>query len=204
MTTAPGKRGRPCGFDREEALRCALDVFWTVGYEGATMSVLKKAMGGLCAPSVYAAYGSKEALFKSALDLYHAEHSDPLWQAFQDADVRSGLQAFMRGAAVLYSTPGIPHGCLVDLSTLNFSPANMAIEEYLRDLRDGTRQVVLQRFSRARSEGELPQHIDVGALAAFFVTILQGLSIQARDGADREQLMKIVEGAMTAWDAMVA
>lgn len=64
------KRGRPCGFDREQALRRALDVFWEAGYEGATMAALKEAMGGICAPSMYAAYGSKEALFRSAVELY--------------------------------------------------------------------------------------------------------------------------------------
>lgn len=204
MKPAPGKRGRPCGFDRDQALRCALDVFWTVGYEGATMSALKKAMGGLCAPSVYAAYGSKEALFKSALDLYRSEHSEPLWHAFESADVRTGVQALLHGAALLYSTPGKPRGCLVDLSTLNFSPANRAVDDYVRGLREQTRQLVLTRFDRARREGELPESADVQNLAAFITTILQGLSIQARDGADRERLMAIVQGAMVAWDAMLA
>lgn len=198
------KRGRPCSFDRDDALRRALDVFWDMGYEGATMSALKDAMGGICAPSMYAAYGSKEALFRSALTLYHAQESEAVWQGLDASPVRDALGGLLRSAAVRYSTPGKPPGCLVDLSTLNFSPANKGIETTLRDLRGQVASTIEARLTRARDEGELPAAADPVAMAAFYTTVLQGLSIQARDGASRERLLAIVDGAMASWDCLVA
>lgn len=197
------KRGRPCSFDRDDALRRALDVFWDMGYEGATMTALKDAMGGICAPSVYAAYGSKEALFRSALALYHAQESEALWQGLDTSPVRDAIGGLLRTAALRYSTPGKPPGCLVDLSTLNFSPANKAIETTLRDLRVHVACTIEARLCRARDDGELGTKADPVAVAAFYTTVLQGLSIQARDGASRDRLLAIVDGAMTAWDCLV-
>lgn len=118
------KRGRPCGFDREQALRRALDVFWEAGYEGATMAALKEAMGGICAPSMYAAYGSKEALFRSAVELYLSQECQLSKGAFALPTARESIAALLESAAVSYTTEGKPRGCLVDLSTTNFSPAN--------------------------------------------------------------------------------
>ncbi len=114
------KRGRPCGFDREQALRRALDVFWEAGYEGATMAALKEAMGGICAPSMYAAYGSKEALFRSAVELYLSQECQLSKGAFALPTARESIAALLESAAVSYTTEGKPRGCLVDLSTTNF------------------------------------------------------------------------------------
>lgn len=195
------KRGRPCSFDRNDALRSALAVFWDAGFEGATMAALKKAMGGICAPSVYAAYGSKEDLFKSALEVYERQESEQVWSDFEQRDVRAGIERLLRNAAISYSTPGKPHGCLIDLSTLNFSPSNKGIEDYLRARRLKTLATLQHRLQRAVAEGELSATVDIAALAAFFTTVLQGLSIQARDGASREQMFAIVDCSMAAWDA---
>lgn len=171
------KRGRPCGFDREQALRRALDVFWEAGYEGVTMAALKEAMGGICAPSMYAAYGSKEALFRSAVELYLSQECQLSKGAFALPTARESIAALLESAAVSYTTEGKPRGCLVDLSTTNFSPANKGVEDYLRD------------------------H---DALTSFYSSVLQGLSIQARDGASRQQLLAIGRCAMAAWDSLLA
>lgn len=105
------KRGRPCGFDREQALRRALDVFWEAGYEGATMAALKEAMGGICAPSMYAAYGSKEALFRSAVELYLSQECQLSKGAFALPTARESIAALLESAAVSYTTEGKPRGC---------------------------------------------------------------------------------------------
>ncbi|MCR3783391.1 TetR/AcrR family transcriptional regulator, partial [Pseudomonas aeruginosa] len=104
------KRGRPCGFDREQALRRALDVFWEAGYEGATMAALKEAMGGICAPSMYAAYGSKEALFRSAVELYLSQECQLSKGAFALPTARESIAALLESAAVSYTTEGKPRG----------------------------------------------------------------------------------------------
>ncbi|MBF2963171.1 DUF934 domain-containing protein [Pseudomonas aeruginosa] len=140
------KRGRPCGFDREQALRRALDVFWEAGYEGATMAALKEAMGGICAPSMYAAYGSKEALFRSAVELYLSQECQLSKGAFALPTARESIAALLESAAVSYTTEGKPRGCLVDLSTTNFSPANKGVEDYLRDHRRRAARLLRERY----------------------------------------------------------
>lgn len=198
------KRGRPCGFDREQALRRALDVFWEVGYEGATMAALKEAMGGICAPSMYAAYGSKEALFRSAVELYLSQECQLSKGAFALPTARESIAALLESAAVSYTTEGKPRGCLVDLSTTNFSPANKGVEDYLRDHRRRAARLLRERFARGVADGDVPAGADLDALTSFYSSVLQGLSIQARDGSSRQQLLAIGRCAMAAWDSLLA
>ncbi|RQB27892.1 TetR/AcrR family transcriptional regulator [Pseudomonas aeruginosa] len=198
------KRGRPCGFDREQALRRALDVFWEAGYEGATMAALKEAMGGICAPSMYAAYGSKEALFRSAVELYLSQECQLSKGAFALPTARESIAALLESAAVGYTTEGKPRGCLVDLSTTNFSPANKGVEDYLRDHRRRAARLLRERFARGVADGDVPAGADLDALTSFYSSVLQGLSIQARDGASRQQLLAIGRYAMAAWDSLLA
>ncbi|EPY8498050.1 TetR/AcrR family transcriptional regulator [Pseudomonas aeruginosa] len=198
------KRGRPCGFDREQALRRALDVFWEAGYEGATMAALKEAMGGICAPSMYAAYGSKEALFRSAVELYLSQECQLSKGAFALPTARESIAALLESAAVSYTTEGKPRGCLVDLSTTNFSPANKGVEDYLRDHRRRAARLLRERFARGVADGDVPAGADLDALTSFYSSVLQGLSIQARDGASRQQLLAIGRYAMAAWDSLLA
>ncbi|HFH3041706.1 TetR/AcrR family transcriptional regulator [Pseudomonas aeruginosa] len=198
------KRGRPCGFDRELALRRALDVFWEAGYEGATMAALKEAMGGICAPSMYAAYGSKEALFRSAVELYLSQECQLSKGAFALPTARESIAALLESAAVSYTTEGKPRGCLVDLSTTNFSPANKGVEDYLRDHRRRAARLLRERFARGVADGDVPAGADLDALTSFYSSVLQGLSIQARDGASCQQLLAIGRCAMAAWDSLLA
>ncbi len=166
------KRGRPCGFDREQALRRALDVFWEAGYEGATMAALKEAMGGICAPSMYAAYGSKEALFRSAVELYLSQECQLSKGAFALPTARESIAALLESAAVSYTTEGKPRGCLVDLSTTNFSPANKGVEDYLRDHRRRAARLLRERFARGVADGDVPAGADLDALTSFYSSVL--------------------------------
>lgn len=194
------KRGRPASFDREEALRRAMEVFWEVGYESATMSQLKAAMGGLCSPSVYAAFHSKEALFREAVALYQAEMGHLGRDALSAPTGRGAIENMLRSAVVGFSTPGRPRGCLVILGVMNCSPESRGVQDFLRACRQEVLGKIRTRLLRAVEEGELTPEVDVESLAVFYTTVLQGLSTQAHDGASRETLMAVVDCAMAAWD----
>lgn len=195
-----GKRGpRPC-FDRDEALQRALEVFQEFGYEGATMSRLKEAMGGLCAPSVYAAFGSKEAMFREAVQRYR-HNKQPFWGCDRPT-ARAAIEALLSHLATGYSTPGQPRGCMVHLSTAYSSPGCDGIQDYLRTCRQEDKERLLQRLQRGVIEGDLDPHTDICALASFYITVMQGLSLQAVDGASRQSMLATVDCAMAAWDAM--
>ncbi|WP_256019051.1 TetR/AcrR family transcriptional regulator [Roseomonas sp. GC11] len=193
------RRGRPPGFDRAEALRRAMRVFWEMGYEAATLAQLKAAMGGLCAPSVYAAFGSKEQLFRAALELYESETCQWGGAALALPTAREAVAVLLREAALRYTTPGLPAGCLVDLATANFSPASAAVRDALRERRQRGEAALRARLDAAVSAGELPPGTDTAGMAAFYRTVLMGLSIQAVDGTPRETLLAIGEAAMATW-----
>ena len=199
------QRGRPRSFDREEALRRAMRVFWARGYQGATLAELQKAMGGLTAPSVYAAFGSKESLFREAVELYSRTLGVPMVKALaEEPSARASMEALLRAAVQAFCKPGAPRGCMLVLAAINSTPANKGVQDYLRGLRARRQQVIRQRLRRGVAEGELPAGLNLGALASFYTTVVDGLAIQARDGASRKALEFAVRCAMAAWDREVA
>ncbi|HUI77010.1 MAG TPA: TetR/AcrR family transcriptional regulator [Bryobacteraceae bacterium] len=198
-------RGRPRSFDRENALLRAMEIFWAHGYEGATLTDLQKAMGGITAPSFYAAFGSKEELFREAVELYSRTLGLPMTKGLAEgATARASMEALLEAAVESFCRPGKPRGCLLVLGAINSMPANKGIQDYLRGLRARRQKLMQQRLQRGVDEGELPAGLDPVAVASFYTTVVDGLAIQARDGASRKALAFAVRCAMAAWDTMVA
>ena len=199
------RRGRPRSFDREDALLRAMKVFWALGYQGATLTDLQEAMGGITAPSLYAAFGSKEGLFREAVELYSRTLGVPMMKALDEgATARASLEALLQAAVEAFCKPGAPRGCLLVLGAMNSMPANRSVQDYLRGLRARRQRVIQQRLQRGVAEGELPSGLDLSALASFYMTVLDGLAIQARDGASRKALKFAVRCAMAAWETVIA
>lgn len=197
--------GRPRAFERDEALMQAMELFWALGYEGATLSDLQKAMGGITAPSFYAAFGSKEKLFREAVKLYGETQGIPMARALaQGSTARASIEGLLRAAADSFSQPGKPRGCLLLLGAINCMPANQSVQDHLRGQRAHRQRVIHQRLERGVAEGDLLPGANLSALAAFYTTVVDGMSIQARDGASRKALRAIAGCAMAAWNALVA
>lgn len=190
-------RGRPRSFDRDQALARMMEVFWSKGYEGAQINDLLAAIG-ITPPSFYAAFGSKEAAFVEAVDLYIATVGTPPMRALEDAPtVAGGICAMLEGsiAVALSSRPG---GCFLILGVVNCLPENEAARARLLAARRKTQDLIRTRLSRGVAEGDLATDTDVDRLAAFYHGILQAISFQARDGATREELTALIEPAMAA------
>lgn len=198
------ERGRPREFDRAQALRRAMEVFWQRGYEGASLGDLTAAMG-INRPSLYAAFGCKEALFREAVALYDAVEGASTERALNEQPTsRAAVEAMLRDNADAYVASGNPPGCMIVLSALLGTQENQAVRDFLAQSRRRGQDALRRRLERSVAEGELPAGTDVGAVAAFYTTVLQGLSIQARDGASRAALRAIVDGALAAWDLLTA
>ncbi|TIU48133.1 MAG: TetR/AcrR family transcriptional regulator [Mesorhizobium sp.] len=196
------ERGRPRTFDRNAALRRAMDVFWAKGYEGASISDLAAAMG-INSPSLYAAYGSKEALFLEATDLYSRVEGADIWLALEEAPTaRLAIERFLRRTAKAYSQTDRPQGCLIALGALHEDSSRGAICADLRRRRAENLTALKKRLERGVAEGELPADFNCRAAATFFATVQHGMSIQARDGASRAALLATVAGAMAAWKTL--
>lgn len=198
------ERGRPRSFDREAALTRAMEVFWVKGYEGASITDLTGAMG-IGSPSLYAAFGSKEELFREAIELYGRTEGPAIWSAVENAPTaREAVAGFLTATAETFSRPGKPRGCMVVLSQLNTTEASASVCTALRDNRGQGQCGLEARLAQAVEAGELSPDLDLAAIAAFYLTVQQGMSIQARDGASKDTLLKIAEGAMAAWGPLTA
>jgi AcrR family transcriptional regulator len=197
-------KGRPRSFDRAAALRSAMQVFWQRGYEATSLSDLTQAMG-INAPSLYAAFGCKEALFAEALQLYQeTEGAEPQRLLQESRTAKQGFADMLRFHAADYVDPQHPPGCMAVLAAIVGAPENKTV----RALMSATRRKAIDGFAarirRGQAEGDVPKGVDVAAMAAFYATLVQGMSIQARDGATKKQLLATVDAAMAAWDGMTA
>lgn len=181
-----------------------MEVFWSEGYEGASLSELTAAMG-INSPSLYAAFGSKEALFREAVGLYTSTVGTEIWAAIAEAPTaREAIDRFLHATAEAYTSPGNPHGCLIVLGALHSSGNSAVACEMLRSHRAENLETLRGRLNRAVAEGELPHGLDCLAVASFYTTVQQGMSVQARDGASRETLLGIGRCAMAAWEGLTS
>ncbi|WP_119305117.1 TetR/AcrR family transcriptional regulator [Dongia deserti] len=196
-------RGRPRSFDRDAALSAAMNTFWQFGYEGASMSALTEAMG-INSPSLYACFGSKEGLFREAVDLYLATEDKKTRSKLSEAPTaRDAVQAMLQRTIGNLTDSGC-RGCLLVLGDTNASPENAGVHQYLAQRRKEIQAALEERLRRGIAEGDLPSDADVRSIAAFYITVMQGLSLRARDGASREAMTKVADAAMMAWDALIA
>ena len=199
---SPRGRGRPRAFDREAALAKATELFWIKGFEATSIADLTAAMG-IGAPSLYAAFGSKDALFAEALRHYGDSNEDFVWAGFFAADTaRNAVAALLMdsAAALTGCVADIPRGCMVTLSSIG-DDDHAGLGELLRSSRGITLERLKARFIKAIEDGEFPASTDIHALGRFVQTVQNGMSILARDGANREELEAVAQLALLAWDS---
>jgi AcrR family transcriptional regulator len=193
-------KGRPREFDADEALDRALEVFWRKGYEGASLAELTEAMG-INRPSLYAAFGNKEALFRRAFDRYADGPAAYTREALKAPTAREVAERLLRGAADALTDPSYPPGCLGVMGALTCGEAAESIREELCARRAAFEKELTQRLERAKGESDLPADTDCADLARLVMTITQGMSVQAASGATRADLRKVAEMALKVWPA---
>ncbi|AYG80512.1 HTH-type transcriptional repressor ComR [Streptomyces hundungensis] len=194
---ATKQRGRPRSFDRGKALEQATMEFWRHGYEATSVADLTRAMG-IGAPSLYAAFGDKRALFEEVLSVYGATHGAFMTRAFaEEPTARRAVARLLREAAAEFTDPAHPYGCLVISAAANCTTE--AIKVDLRERRNANLAAFESRIAADIAAGHLPEGTDARVLARFSGAVFQGMSQQARDGAGRAELEAVAEAAMLAW-----
>ena len=191
--------GRPRAFDREAALHAAMLVFWQKGFLATSMTDLCDAMD-IRSPSLYAAFGSKEDLYVEAVQRYHAAARPRVWDHIKDGDTaRDGVLSLLTAAVeVLRGGGGAPTGCMVNLAVVG-DECPEAVSKVVKDARHDGLKMIRARIKRAVTDQELPRSTNIEHLSRFYLGIIQGISVQARDGASRSELMGMAEMAMAAW-----
>ena len=176
-----------------------MTVFWEHGYETTSIAMLTKALG-IAAPSLYAAFGDKRALFLEALDLYNGTYAAFTARALaEEADARTAIERLLREAAAAYTRRDHPAGCLLITSATNCGPQSADIQAHLRELRRAGTNALARKIAAAVRAGDLPRGTKARPLAVFYSATLQGMSAQARDGASRADLEQIATVALRAW-----
>lgn len=173
--------------------------FWEYGYEGASMSVLMKAtkMGKT---SLYRTFGSKEELFRRALQLYHSEYLDFRVEALAETTPKRIAEKLLYGIATLHTGEATPPGCLETNGALVCGPDNNAIREELARNRDQILPALRERLRKTSANGPLPRGLDADATATLLATLIQGMAVQAKGGHSRAELEDTVRAALSLWD----
>jgi AcrR family transcriptional regulator len=190
--------GRHREFDVDEALDGALDVFWRKGYEGTSLSDLTEAMG-ITRPSLYAAFGNKEELFRKALDRYDDTCMAFMREALARPTAREVVSHLLYGYADAQTDPDRPAGCLDTNGALVCSDEAEPIKQELVGRRAANEAVLGRRLEEARAAGDLPADCEPAELARYVMTIAHGMGVQASSGASREALHGIVAMTLRGW-----
>ncbi|MEX2139812.1 MAG: TetR/AcrR family transcriptional regulator [Pirellulales bacterium] len=190
--------GRPREFDLDQVLDRALKVFWRKGYEGTSLPDLTKAMG-INRPSLYAAFGNKEALFRKAIDRYLDSYAVHVQEAIEEPTARAVVERLWRGGIELVTDPRNPRGCFMVQSALTCGDEADCVRREMARRRSRGEALLRRRFKRALLEGDLPSIADPADLARLVVTVAHGLAVQAAGGASRAELKRVAQLAMRAW-----
>jgi AcrR family transcriptional regulator len=193
--TAPSL-GRPRAFDTEKALHGAMHVFWRKGYLGTSLSDLTHAMG-INRPSLYAAFGNKDSLFRKALDRYAKGPSSYLSDALGEPTAIAVAERLLRGVVDLLTDPRTPATCMWVHGALSCGDSPLR-DEFVAQRAAGLAEL-RKRFKRAVIEGDLPLESDVDTLARYVQTVNFGLTVQASTGATRKELLRVVDVALKDW-----
>jgi AcrR family transcriptional regulator len=190
--------GRPRTFCTEKALDSAMQVFWRKGYEGASMVDLTTAMG-INSPSLYAAYGSKEGLFRAVLERYEARRDMFMAEVFAAPSAKDVASLFLHGVADFAADTGgkNPPGCLLLQSGMTCGDSD--IPDELARHRAIKEKALCERFARARAEGDLPESTEPSALARYVMAVSNGMCVQAASGATLEDLHAVADVALSSW-----
>jgi len=190
-------QGRPRAFDVDEALESALKVFWERGYEGASLPELTEAMG-INRPSMYAAFGNKEELFRKALTRYVERSACYIEKAVAEPTARAVIEKLMYGAVEVQTGANDPKGCLMVQGALACGESAACIRDEIAAKRKEGETVIRKRFERARAEGDLAAEVKPADLARFVTTQIFGMAVHAAGGATRAELKRVVDVALRA------
>jgi len=188
--------GRPRAFDTDVALERAMHVFWSKGYEGAALSDLTRAMR-INRPSLYAAFGNKEQLFRKVLDRYMNGPVAFIGRALTAPKARDVVEKIFLGTAAMADDPRIPAGCLMVQGALSCGDASVRKEVAAR--RAAAEAALRRRLQRAKREGDLPKNADPADLAHYVMTVVRGMAVQSAGGARRDQLRRVAQIALRTW-----
>lgn len=194
-STNTPKMGRPREFSETEALDGAMRVFWEKGYEGTSLDDLTHAMG-INRSSLYSTFGDKESLFRRVISVYGEQQLTFVSDALAQQKARQAIEALWRNTVTFLSDSTHPRGCLSLQGGLTCGSGMEKVKKTMIDWRKSALAPIEKRMQRARNEGDLPGRVDPKDLARYVLIVMNGLSIQAANGATRAEMNAAVDIAL--------
>jgi AcrR family transcriptional regulator len=197
----PKKMGRPLSFDRDLALRKAMLLFWQHGYESTSIADLTTAMG-VTPPSIYTAFGNKKTLFLEAVALYAGSVDDMERSMFDAPTAYEAAQSMLMASAIAFTNDETPKGCLLASATSSVSEQSTDVQRVVVGMRSDICGRLAKRIEKDIADGILPESASSRSLATLVITVIQGMSVLARDGVSQNELVGLVATSMQAWPKM--
>ena len=192
--------GRPREFDTDAALEKAMRLFWAKGYEGTSLADLTETLG-ISRPSLYAAFGDKQSLFRAAMERYAAGPASYVAAALAQPTAREVAVHLLRAAADLQASSQNPGGCLTVNGAIACGDDAEPVRQALIAHRAAGVSLLRRRFEQAKEQHDLPRDSDPWALARFVAAVVYGMAVLASGGASRTELEQVIRTAMKAWPA---
>jgi AcrR family transcriptional regulator len=189
-------RGRPRQYDEESALQAAGHVFWTKGFSATSLDDLSAAMG-MNRPSIYRAFGDKEAVYRKAL----TQFCQGMEAAFErtmlaEDDIRKALTSFYLEATAVYTAGEQPKGCMVMSTAVAAAVCHPEIQADLLSVIQGLDRKIAMRFQQACEGGQLPSSFDCAGRAEIAQSLLHSLSLRARAGETPTKLRRMIRSGV--------
>src|SRR6201993_4570393 len=188
-------RGRPRCFDLEEGLDPPLLLFWEKGFQNTSLDEIAEAVG-VRKPSLYAAFGDKEMLFRKVLQRYSSKLSEPVQALDRYDDIREAIDAFIELGIVGGCSKGHPRGCLLASAFADSTLLPPDLVKVIKALVNQADQAVAQRLKKAVHDGQLPADFDVKGTAKFLITLMHGIALRVRAGESRAALRRTKKAAL--------
>ena len=187
--------GRPRSFREEDALDAAMRVFWEKGYEGTSLDDLTSAMR-INRSSLYSTFGDKETLFRTVIDRYKAGSMSFVSEALNLKTTQAVVEALLRMSVKFLGDPSHPPGCLSIQGGVACGSGNEEAKQAMIDWRKAGLALLQKRLQRARAEGDLRKGVDPKDLARLVMIMMNGLGIQAVNGATAEEMNRAMDLAL--------
>jgi len=190
------QRGRPKKYDPQTALQAAGGVFWAQGFSGTSLDDLSAAMG-MNRPSIYRAFGDKEAVYRLALAQFTRQMEEGFnHTVLQETDFREGLRRFYRAALEVYSSGEAALGCMVMCTAPAASITHLDVQSDLLEVIEQLDRRILKRVELAVDQGQISAIVDAKSLSKLIQAVLHSLAIRARAGESKTSLRRFADAAI--------
>ncbi|MFK3938007.1 TetR/AcrR family transcriptional regulator [Alkalihalobacillus sp. NPDC078783] len=194
------RTGRPRVFDKESAISKAMVLYWEQGFESTSLAQLKEAMG-ISSASFYAAFGSKENLFKEVIDRYNTSYGT-VTDCLADPSLhpKEAIEKALRQTAKMQTDPSHPSGCMLVLSANVCSEKNKHVRDVVFEERTLVRANLEACILRGQKNGDITSNVNSDVLCTLIEGFMYGISTQARDGVGHQSMDQAITQMMKTFD----